>query len=149
VSLRTGRGGRFTALGLAAIALLGVGGFGWQVVDRRADTTTTVRMAQTARQSSERPAVVVKYEQDLAQWVSCLNDEGIMVAAPKGDETDSLYADLAQYKGQPAYERGTEACASLLPTITPALERAWGQEPRSVQPRDHVPGFTGSLNVPK
>lgn len=122
-------GGTF-ALTLAAA---GVAAAGWLGLPREAGTTSADQDSGRAVQPAgpaEQLAVVAEYERQLGSWVSCLRENGLPVQAV-GDTSaaESVYQQLAPYKGEPGYERATSACSSLVPVITPALEQAWGQDP--------------------
>jgi hypothetical protein len=125
---RRRRVGLLLATSTAAVLILGVLALGW-IAQPNASTSRT----RPAAGSSDEPAVVVAYEQAQRSWVGCLRSHGVDVTDPPERWPYSrLDAQLHRLKGTPVYEAAQAACSSLLPLVTPDLERAWGQAPVSV-----------------
>jgi hypothetical protein len=110
---------------VAAVLILGGSAFGWVALRDGSPAQTSA-----AAGSSGQPEVVVAYEQAQRSWVNCLRSHGADVSMPTEHWPYArLDAQLHQLKGQPVYEAAQEACSTLVPLVTPELERAWGQVP--------------------
>lgn len=68
-----------------------------------------------------------KYHAALVTWAECLGDNGVRISVPSGHPYDQFLAELGAHKGDPTFDKASTACSSLLPSVPPELERAWGQ----------------------
>jgi hypothetical protein len=124
---RRRRGAAVLRFALASLLVIGVATAAWMAMPRGA-TPVASTAAQSSTQPSDAPAVVVAYDRALLTWVGCLRDHGITVSDPPGNGPDTEWlTQLGKNKGDPAYEAASQACASLVPVVTPDLEHAWGQ----------------------
>ncbi|MDQ1629028.1 MAG: hypothetical protein QOI54_2772 [Actinomycetota bacterium] len=122
-------GATAVALSLAAASFVGLNG--WTDGAHTSSALTAPSATAESPSADSTAAVVVEYEKDLGKWVACLQARGIELTTPV-EQTDALIAELGRYKDDPAYATATRGCSTLLPEVTPALERAWGQDPTTL-----------------
>jgi hypothetical protein len=114
--MRARAGIAIAAIGLG-LALAGCGGAGEPEVPSAAPTG---QRPTTAAGTDD----VAAYVEGVRAWVACLRGHGIQVSDPDPTGQVTFTGDLGALKGDPAFEQGQQACASLIQPVPESVVRA-------------------------